>query len=223
MLSESLVGAIDLVLLMFVSTMAGALLVRAGLAVLGPRRRSGRQRPAETIARFPMSRLALWALMIAVVGVVVSLPVLASWQGHLAQHGQTVRNVYFVGVSYLPVLAVQAVPARVIWVNPASNEQTDLTQQRCLMYLGNSDGLTVFFDVRTGQSSRLPSSAIAYSLTRTFFVADECRVTEDELRLRWPSLACGGTPRQHTREREFLRSILAQERDPLRDVGIVHQ
>ena len=63
------------------------LLVRASLAVLGPRRRSGRQRPAETIAPFPMSRRALWALMIAVVGVMVSLPVLASWQGHLAQHG----------------------------------------------------------------------------------------------------------------------------------------
>jgi hypothetical protein len=107
--------------------------------------------------------------------VLASLPILASWQGGLAQGGQTVRNVYFVGVPYLPVLAVQAVPAGVAWVDGDSGKTVSLADRECLMYLGQANGTTVFYDVRSRESVRLPSGMITISLRYSFFVPDACR------------------------------------------------
>jgi hypothetical protein len=177
-LSESVVGALELVLLVFLVLMSAALVVRTILATAG-RRRGARRRPGSRAgplsSRYPTARLAVIAFFVSVATVALSLPFLAAWQGRLARDGQTVRNVYFVGVPYLPILAVQAVPARVTWISPESDEQAELARESCLLYLGTSDGIAVFFDVRSHISLRLPASSIAISLQRAYFVPDECR------------------------------------------------
>lgn len=178
-LSESVVGAIELVLLVFAPIMAVAV---AGKWLRASMRRGsgGRTRSAATggseTSRPGIARLALWSLVAAAAFVIVSLPFLSAWQGNLARDGQTVRNVYFIGIPYLPVLPVQAVPARVVWADPASDEQTDLSSRECLMYLGTGDGIAIFYDVQTGASLRVPISSVAWQLERRFFVPDECRV-----------------------------------------------
>jgi hypothetical protein len=105
----------------------------------------------------------------------LSLPVLAWWQGGLAKNGQTVRNVYFVAIPYLPVLAVAAVPADVVWINGTTEESLQLRQRTCLMYLGQANSTSVFYDVKTRESFRLPSGDIAVSLRYAYFVPSHCR------------------------------------------------
>jgi hypothetical protein len=178
-LSESVVGAFVLVLLVFAPIMAVALAVRwlrASLRPRSPRRARSSVLEADEPSDRGVSRLALWCFAAAAALVAVSMPFLAAWQGRIARSGQTVRNVYFIAVPYLPVLPVQAVPARVVWVDPASDEQTNLSSRHCLMYLGTSDGIAVLYDVRTGASLRVPVSSTAVQLERTFFVPAECRV-----------------------------------------------
>ena len=84
------------------------------------------------------------------------------------------RNVYFVGVPYLPVLAVRAVPADVAWVDGDSERSLPLDARDCLMYLGQANGTSVFYDARTRESLRLPSGNIVVSFRYTFFVPDSC-------------------------------------------------
>jgi hypothetical protein len=86
-----------------------------------------------------------------------------------------VRNVYFIGIPYLPVLAVQAIPAEVVWINPDSEGQFSLASRQCLMYLGSGDGKAILYDVRTRESIRVPAGDVSIALRYTFFVPDECR------------------------------------------------
>jgi hypothetical protein len=170
-LSESIAGAVELVLL---CAAVFALMTGLGYAVrllpLVGRRGAGRRVP-----RISLRRVALRSLAAGAAFVLASLPFLAWWQGGLAQGGQTVRNVYFVGVPYLPVLAVQAVPAEVAWVDGDTGKTMMLAGRECLMYLGQANGTSVFYDIRSRESLRLPSDIITVSLRYTFFAPDTCR------------------------------------------------
>jgi hypothetical protein len=169
-LSESVVGALELTLLVSIVFAVPTLAIYGGRALLGGRRAGISQDRLQTVRR-----LFLRCVMVAAAVVLLSLPVLAWWQGGLARQGQTIRNVYFIGIPYLPVLAVQAVPVRVSWVDSGSNRQLDLSKRNCLMYLGQGDGTTVFYDVRSRESIRIPSSNVIVRLRYTFFVPPECR------------------------------------------------
>ncbi|MEO5710919.1 MAG: hypothetical protein ABIQ59_14000 [Nocardioidaceae bacterium] len=117
-----------------------------------------------------LRRPRTWSLVLgstaaACVTVVLGLPLLAWEEGAAAADGLTVRNLYVRPLlSRLPVLTVQAVPARVTSLDPSKPVTVD---SECLMYLGRADGLSVFFDVRSRESVRLPSSAIVVTLLFT--------------------------------------------------------
>jgi hypothetical protein len=113
--------------------------------------------------------------VLAAAGVVfLALPTLAWWHGRLARTGETVRNVSFIAIPYLPVLAVQAVPVRVSWKDSGSDGQFNLSRLNCLMYLGQANGTTVFYDVHTHESVRLPTSDIIVVLRSSYFVPSGC-------------------------------------------------
>jgi hypothetical protein len=171
-LSESVVGALELTLIVSLVFAVPTLLVYGTRALTGGRRASARGSRDRLQA---VRNLFLRCVVAAAAAVLLSLPVLAWWQGGLARDGQAVRNVYFIGIPYLPVLAVQAVPVRVSWVDSGSNRQLDLSKRNCLMYLGQGDGTTVFYDVRSRESLRLPSSGIVVLLRYTYFVPQGCR------------------------------------------------
>jgi hypothetical protein len=178
-LAESVIGALELVTLVFLPLLLIGLAIHAGLAGRRNRRidhdRSDADGSASLVPQRALRRIGLRAFVVAVLVIVVSLPVLAWWQGRLAQRGQTVRNVYFIGIPYLPVLAVQAIPAEVVWINPDSERQFSLASRQCLMYLGSGDGRVILYDVRTRESIRVPAGDVSIALRYTFFVPDECR------------------------------------------------
>jgi hypothetical protein len=175
-LAQSATGGLLLVALVFF-----ALLLSAGclwgvkLVVRKLRRRDRRPNAALPVNRHAIQASLLRALAASLAIVIVGLPMIAWWQGGLAQRGQVVRNLYFVGVPYLPVLAVQAVPAQVSWIDPASNQQLDLGSRNCLMYLGEADGIAVFYDVSSHESLRLPASDLVISFRYAYFVDESCR------------------------------------------------
>ncbi len=177
-LSESIAGALELTLLCaaaFLLLAVCAYIVRLVAHTMS--RSPGRsgvgalRGPAPGYVRTVVAR----SLAAGAAVVLVSLPGLAWWQGGLARNGQTVRNVYFVGVPYLPVLAVRAVPADVAWVGGDAAGSFPLSDRECLMYLGQGNGTSVFYDARTRESLRLPAGNIVVSLRYTFFVPDSCR------------------------------------------------
>jgi hypothetical protein len=165
-LSESIGGAVELLLLCALAVLVLTVLYQ-GIRLLPDLRRGKR--------KLPLGRIAVRSLAAAGGLVFISLPALAWWQGGLAQAGQTVRNVYFIGVPYLPVLAVQAVPADVAWTDGDEGKGVPLANRSCLMYLGQANGTTVFYDVRSHESLRLPSDGIVVVLRFTFFAPDGCR------------------------------------------------
>lgn len=173
-IAESVVGAIELVIIC--TALIGALAVVGALARIGARTLRQRRRPRrDDLLHVVNRRMATRIVSAAMALVFLSLPWLAWWQGGLAQAGQTVRNVYFIGVPYLPVLAVQAVPATVTWKAADSETTMPLKSRTCLLYLGHADGTAVFFDVATRESVRLPASDVVVTLRYEFFVPQPCR------------------------------------------------
>jgi hypothetical protein len=183
-ISESIVGALELILLCTALIVAGAT-AYATARVVAPmvwRRRWPDPRTLRQAAgRRMLRRTAVRSVAAAAVTVFASLPVLAWWQGGLAQAGQTVRNVYFVGVPYLPVLAVQAVPATVVWKDDDNEQAVPLRNRTCLLYLGRADSTAVFFDVSTRESLRLPADDVVVTLRYVFFLPDDCRTAARRL------------------------------------------
>ncbi len=183
-ISESVVGAVELIVIGAALIAAATAVYTVARIVLPTLRR--RKRPAlrdlrQAVGRRTLRRIVGRSVVAAAIVVFVSLPSLAWWQGGLAQAGQTVRNVYFIGVPYLPVLAVQAVPASVAWKDADSEKAVGLKGRSCLLYLGKADGTTVFFDVSTRESLRLSSGDIVVTLRYEFFVSRECRETAEKL------------------------------------------
>jgi hypothetical protein len=179
-LAESVVGTVELLVLVFLLVLSlrlcGRVLRRAfpGVSRWWP----GGLRKGRGAGRPKTERAAFQALAIAAGLVVLIYPLLGWHQGNLARRGVTVRNVYFVGLPYLPVLAVQAVPARVAWLNPAAEVSFSLAERDCLLYLGSSgavEGTSVFYDVRNRDSVRLPSSQISVTLLYSFSSPPSCK------------------------------------------------
>ena len=162
-LATQLVGAIELVLifavLIFVSVITFHY-VRGRVPTLG--RAGGGSVPLKP-SRVNVWRLGRRSAVAAVLVVVVLLPTFAWLMGAEAKKGYAVRNVYPRGMIALPILAVQAVPARVSPVSD-SGPAALFAERECLLYLGSNDGTAVFYDVSTGESIRLPSSAVSIVL-----------------------------------------------------------
>lgn len=121
-----------------------------------------------------MGQIARWSVVTSTVLVLVGLPVVAWTAGGDAAQGYTVRNVYLLGTIPLPVLAVQAVPARVSWTSDPPEATRTLEDRQCLLYLGQADGVSVFYDVASQQSLRLPAHAITVTLENTTGVPQGC-------------------------------------------------
>jgi hypothetical protein len=162
-LASQLVGAIDLVVVIM-------LLLLIVDEAWGHIRRFvwHEERPNWRVRLLSRGRRYLWP---AVGLVFLGLPFLAWQEGADAAQGFTVRNVYLYGTSRLPVLAVQAVPATVISLGA---DGTDLAARPCLMFLGSADGTTVFYDVRSRESLRVPSASILITLQDTPSVPIGC-------------------------------------------------
>lgn len=171
-------GAVELAILcggLFVVVTSAYAAARLAPAVVRRRGRRSSWRAVLRILRRNLRRIAIRCIVAGAATSMLSLPALAYWQGGLAQRGQTVRNVYIFGLPALPVLAVTAVPADVAWVDGDTGKPLLLTERICLMYLGESNGVTVLYDVGTRESLRIPSDRITVTLRYTFWVPDECR------------------------------------------------
>ncbi len=104
-----------------------------------------------------------WSVVAAITLTVFGLPALAWESGVEASHGHTKRNLYVNGFR-LPILAVAAVPAKVDWASDSHNPKFDLTERQCLLYLGQANGVSVFYDAASTESIRLPTADIVVSL-----------------------------------------------------------
>ncbi|HET6480869.1 MAG TPA: hypothetical protein VFG35_12640 [Actinoplanes sp.] len=177
-ISESVVGAVELILIC-ATAIAAVISVCTVAAVVTPVFRRRRWPAGKDLRRVVDARMLRQTItrsvVVAAVTVFAALPCLAWWQGGLAQAGQTVRNVYFIGVPYLPVLAVQAVPAAVTWKDNGNEKSVPLRDRICLVYLGKADGTAVFYDVSTRESLRLPTGDIVVTLRYVYFAPDSCR------------------------------------------------
>jgi len=175
-LSDELIGAIELVVLIAAVIFAGAM--AASIVVPLTRRAAGRHTPAgagiHSISKAKAQKIAVWSLVIAMPVVLLGLPVLGWLEGAQAASGYAVRNVYLAGTIRLPVLAVQAVPAEVAWISPQGSDELDISGRQCLLYLGQASGISVFYDVHSQESLRVPSDDIVVSLQDTTTVPIGC-------------------------------------------------
>ena len=175
-LSDELIGAIELVVLI------AALIWIAGFAtsILVPlvQRTTGKYRSKapgiHLVNKLKAQKIAAWSLAIAVPIVLVGLPILGWLEGVQAANGYAVRNVYLAGTIRLPVLAVQAVPAEVAWASPPGPGGPNISERPCLLYLGQANGTSVFYDVHSQESLRLPTADIVISLEDTTTVPIGC-------------------------------------------------
>lgn len=171
-LATQVVGAIELVLivtiLIFLTTLGFQYTVRMAGGVRRASRRFPEIRPEPREVRRVARRSAVAAVMV----VIVLLPTLAWLMGAEAKKGYAVRNVYPRGVIALPILAVQAVPARVFSVADPGSARID--DRQCLLYLGSNDGTAIFYDVSNRESIRFPSSTISIVLPFTNRVPYGC-------------------------------------------------
>jgi hypothetical protein len=165
-LATQLVGAFELVLLLAVLIVGVRLGVRAVHAVARRRRREGLREGVRRVLRT--------SVVAAVVTVVAGLPCLAWLMGAEAAKGYAVRNVYPRGFIAIPILAVQAVPARVESVSGPEAGLGDIESRACLLYLGSHEGTAVFYDVDSEESIRVPSSSVTVVLPFTNRVPHGC-------------------------------------------------
>ncbi len=168
-LSSQLVGTAELVLLLTAALVAANLVVRA-LRNAGARQW---QAVATAPSREAMTRLVQRCGLAALILVLTCLPMLAWLFGIEAGNGTTVRNIYL-RIVRIPVLAVQASPATISWTSPERQGLPDLNQRHCLLYLGEADGITVFYDVKTEESLRIPSTQILLNLPKVDSVPESC-------------------------------------------------
>jgi hypothetical protein len=69
----------------------------------------------------------------------------------------------------------QAVRCRQCARSGDTNKPFPLANRECLLYLGEANGISVFYDVRSAESVRPPSADVTVVLRYTFFVPDMCR------------------------------------------------
>ncbi|HEV8221166.1 MAG TPA: hypothetical protein VGQ05_12920, partial [Streptosporangiaceae bacterium] len=136
------------------------------------RRSQPAERSDDWITR--VRRILLVCFIVAIPIVLIGLPVIGLLEGEEAVKGYTVRNVYPSNFLALPVLAVEAVPARIYWISPSEPGQADISARQCLLYLGQANGTSVFYDVYSEESIRLPSADIIVTLQDTTSVPIGC-------------------------------------------------
>jgi hypothetical protein len=188
-LSSQLIGTVELVLLLTATLLLGTLtaygVVRGTRrALASPNwtrwvRRAQAARNATALAKAEpigplVARLALRCGVAAMLIVPAVLPAMAWLHGTDARNGYTVRNVYLDHTVRIPILAVQAVPAAVAWTTTAPPGLLDLKSRRCLLYLGQAAGTTVFYDVTTRESLRVPTAQIIVSVQNSESVPVGC-------------------------------------------------
>jgi hypothetical protein len=175
-LSDELIGAIELVVLIavMISIVAMAASSLAQLARWTAGRYTSTAVQIHRITKAKAQKIAAWSLAIAVPVVLMGLPVLGWLEGAQAASGYAVRNVYLAGTIRLPVLAVQAVPAQVAWISTQGRDEVNISERQCLLYLGQASGISVFYDVHSQESLRLPSDDIVVSLQDTTTVPVGC-------------------------------------------------
>lgn len=175
-LADELIGAIELVLLVTLFLMLPeAIIVLFSMLFSHTKKKlliTQKIKTANWIAK--VKKLALWCLAIAIPLVLIGLPVIGWIEGEEAANGYTVRNVYLSHFITLPVLAVEAVPANVAWVASNGSAQDKIAARQCLLYLGQSDGIAVFYDVHSQESIRLPVADIIIMLQDTISVPIGC-------------------------------------------------
>jgi hypothetical protein len=172
-LAGQLVGAVELVLILAVLLLIVGACVK-GAVVLWSRRTPTTRRSGTAWRRDWWARSTLRSTAAATLIVLVGLPVIAWSAGADAAQGFTVRNVYLLGTIRLPVLAVQAVPARIQWTASPPEAARGLEERQCLLYLGTAAGTAVFFDVATRESVRVPAGQVAITLQNTTAVPQGC-------------------------------------------------
>jgi len=176
-LSESIIGALELILVLFAVLVA---CIFPAFTLVTWLRGRAKRRSARPDRREPFKKLLLGSLLAATVAVLAGMPALAWWQGGLAaRQGQTVRNVYFRAIPHLPVLSVQAVPAYVSWID-GGEDPIGVSQRMCLMYLGQASDIAVFYDFRTRESLRFPVGSIVVSLRDVDILPRECLPASDD-------------------------------------------
>jgi len=161
-LATQLIGAIELVLFVMVLIVLGVMVSQYVTGMARAIRHAGFPSPRVATTRAHLLRVGGRSAIAAVLLVVILLPCFAWLYGAEARKGFAVRNVYPRGFIVLPVLAVQAVPAKVEWVSETA--PAAIENRECLLYLGAHDGTAVFYDVHTEESLRLPTSAISITL-----------------------------------------------------------
>jgi hypothetical protein len=175
-LSDELIGAIELVVLIaeLIWITGSAISILVPLARRAAGKYGHESAGIHLFSKLKAQKTAAWSLAIAVPIVLVGLPVLGWIEGAQAANGYAVRNVYLAGTIRLPVLAVQAVPAEVAWASPPGSGEPNISGRPCLLYLGQADGTSVFYDVHSQESLRLPTAAIIISLEDTTTVPIGC-------------------------------------------------
>jgi hypothetical protein len=169
-LSGQLAGTVELTMLLTL------VMVMAGLGIGALRHAiAGRWRAMVSLPeRKTLLRLTRRCALASLALVLACLPVLAWMFGTDAKHGYAVRNIYLRIAGRLPVLAVQAVPADVAWTKPRLPGEPDLASRRCLLYLGQAAGTTVFYDVASEDSLRIPTAEILLTIPMATSVRSEC-------------------------------------------------
>ena len=122
--------------------------------------------PLWQAVRQEARRFARWALAVSVaVVLVVQLPLSAWRNGTAVQHGEPSDLTSFSGLPFFPTFGAQ--PAAVSWLDGTPPASFMAAQGHCLMYMGSARGTTVLYDVDARQTHRLPSSALALSVSRS--------------------------------------------------------
>ncbi|MEU4426003.1 hypothetical protein AB0F81_35740 [Actinoplanes sp. NPDC024001] len=170
-LSSQLVGTIELVL---VVTIVFLVIACTGHGIRRLVVRMTGRRVRRNPGRRLVARLVLRCAWAALVVVLILLPIAAWLEGTEARNGYTIRNVHLAGTVRIPVLAVQAVPAELAWSVTSPPGLQNLMERRCLLFLGQAAGTTVFYDVQTRESLRVPTAQIVVSLQNTDGVPVGC-------------------------------------------------
>ena len=176
-LADELIGAIELIILTALCIVPLGIAAYCSVQLFHRMKREKRLagphlRTSSWTSR--AQKLVLWCFCIAIPLVFVSLPVLAWLEGQEARSGFTVRNVYISHFIALPVLAVEAVPATITWVSASGSNAAELTARQCLLYLGDANNDSVFYDVHSQESLKIPSSEIIITLQDTTSVPIGC-------------------------------------------------
>jgi hypothetical protein len=175
-LADELIGAMELVVLVALFLVPLGIVVMFSLRLFSRIKNKSRQDHDVEIVDWTTKarKLILSCLTAAIPLVLIGLPVLGWIEGEEAAKGYTVRNVYLSHFITLPVLAVEAVPARVTWTTINGSGEAAVTARQCLLYLGQANGVAVFYDVQSEESIRLPYADIIITLQDTRSVPIGC-------------------------------------------------